>query len=235
MDRRNLLVAVVCLVAMSLSGSMAIAQSQSDQKLNNTGVVTVLVEAASAGSIVLRVTDPKEIDRDARLLIKSTDGSSYEVHYVTRIQGNYVYLNTPLVNSFSAKDLLIQGCECDRAMGLRTDGLVGTLNEEVSVQGTTLKYTPVVPLDPKAKLLIRRTDGTEEEVHAIKTYNGTDTITLAGKLKHAFQPGDMLIQGCHVPVGGGFPWWSKLLIGGGATGTITTFVTVIDDCDEPVQ
>ncbi len=234
MDRRNALTAVACLITLSLCGFIAVAQPEGGQQnASNTGVVTVLTAAAPAGSNVLKVLTPSQIDRDERLLLKSKDGLKFEVHYITRITGLEVYLDAPLVKSYSPNDLLIQGCECDKALGNRPDGLVGNLNEEVPARTTVLKFTPVVAVDPKAKLLIRKTDGTEEEVHSIKTYNGTDTITLDGKLKHSFEPGDMLIQGCHLPVTGGFPWWGKtLLIGGGTSGAITTVVTVVDDCNE---
>jgi len=211
---------------------VVLAQQSGQMILSNTGVVAVLLEIAPAGTLVLWVNDTDDLDREGRLLIKSRDGSKYEVHYITKVQGNRIYLNTPLNHSYSPEDLLIQGCECDRAMGQREAGLVGTLNEEVGANQSVLKYTPVVPLDPKGKLMVKRVDGSIKEVHEIKAYNGTDTITLDGKLKHAFEPGDMLIQGCHIaPIFGAFPW--ATLLNGGLGGYVTTVVvtTVVEECE----
>lgn len=214
---------------------LVIAQQQSGQPiLSNTAVVCVLLDPAPAGSTVLRVNDSGNIDRDGRLLIKSQDGSKYEVHYVTRIQANYVYLDTPLKSAYSPQDVLIQGCECDRALGLPEDGLVGNLKEEAAAKVTILKYTPIVPLDPKAKLLVKRQDGSIKEIHSIKSFDGTDTITLGEKLQNNFEPGDYLIQGCHVPpVFAGFPFFKTLLLGAaaGAAGS-TVIVSVIEECEE---
>ncbi len=211
---------------------VVLAQQSGQMILSNTGVVAVLLEAAPAGTLVLRVNDTGDLNRQGRLLIKSKDGSKYEVHYITRIQGNRIYLNTQLNHSYSPEDLLIQGCECDRAMGQRDDGLVGNLNEEVGPSQSVLKYTPVVPLDHNGKLMIKRVDGSIREVHEIKAYNGTDTITLDGKLKYAFEPGDILIQGCHIPpVFGALPW-ATMLYGGTAGFTTTITTLVIENCED---
>ncbi|RPJ83647.1 MAG: hypothetical protein EHM18_07740 [Acidobacteria bacterium] len=212
---------------------LLIGQTLSGQPiLSNSGVVCVLTEGVTAGTNMLVVNDTSNIDKEGRLLIKSTDGTKYEVHYITSVQGNRVYLDRPLENSYSPQDLLIQGCACDKALGLPEDGMMATLLEEVAPNTSVLKLNPIAPLDPKAKLLIKRADGSIKEEHTIAAYNGTDMVTLGEKLKNSFEPGDMLIQGCQVETGGGaFPVWKTALLGAaaGAAGA-TSAVIIWEDC-----
>jgi len=229
---RSCLAASVPLMALFLSVSFLPAAAQQGQFWGSPGVVAVLTDIASGGTTVLQVNRDNKIDDEARILVKSPDGLKYEVHYVARIQGSYVYLDTPLKESYARGDLLVQGCDCDHAMNMPEDGMIGTLNEEVAARSSVLKYTPIFPLDTKAKLLIKRKDGSFEEVHGIKSYDGVRTIRLDGKLKHNFQPGDRLIQGCLVPKpgGGGFPL-TKVLLGAAAGAAAIAVVSAVGGCD----
>jgi len=201
--------------------------------LSNTGVVATLTAAAPAGSSVLQINDVTYIDRQGRLLIRSNEGSSYEVHYITKVVGNTVSLDTPLRNSYSPDDVLIQGCQCDKALGLPEDGMMASLLEEAAPGTSVLKMNPVAPLDPKAKLLIKRRDGSLKEIHSIAAYNGTDTVTLTETLENAFEPGDMLIQGCQAgALSGGIPFFKTALIGAAGAGAAGSAAIIIplEDC-----
>jgi len=212
--------------------SLLLAAPQASQSWGSPGVVAFLTDIAGAGTTVLRVNRDNKIDQDGRILVKSKDGSSYEVHYIARIEGLYLYLKTPLKHPYSTGDLLIQGCDCDRALGLPANGVVGTLKEEVPAKSSVLRFTPIVALDLEADLLIKRKDGSFEEVHGIKSFDEIETIKLDGKLKHVFHPGDMLIQGCLVPKGAGgvFPL-NKLLLGAAGGAATIVVITVVNDCD----
>lgn len=233
MSQRSSVAALAGLLALFFWIPSLSAAQQAPLAWGSPGVVAFLTDIAGAGTNLLRVNRNHEIDQDARLLVKSKDGSKYEAHYIARIEGVYVYLATSLKNAYSADDLLLQGCECDHALGLPADGVIGTLNEEVAAKGSVLHFTPIVPPDLKGDLLLKRKDGSFEEVHGIKSYDGSNMIRLDGKVKHNFLPGDMLIQGCLVPKAGGgaFPF-TKLLLGAGAGAAAILIVTTTgsDEC-----
>jgi len=232
MSQRSRLTAWLPLLILFSCFTSIPAAHQQPQGWGSPGVVAVLTDIAGAGTTVLRVNRDNKIDEDARVLVKSRDGATYEVHYIARIEGLYLYLKTPLKNAYSSEDLLIQGCDCDRALGLPANGVVGTLDEEVAAKTSVLKFTPIVPLDVTGDLLIKRKDGSFEEVHDIKSYDGSGTLRIHGKLKHDFHPGDMLIQGCLVPraAAGVFPW-NKLLLGGAGGAATIVVITIVNDCD----
>jgi len=116
---------------------------------------------------------------------------------------------------------------------------MGLIAEEVPKGATTIKFTPRAPLDPKAKLMIKRRDGSVAEVYAIQSFDGVDTVTLKGPLDSSFEPGDMLIQGCHIPpVIGDFSVFKTVLLGAAAGGgTTAVAMTLLDECSpcDPIK
>jgi hypothetical protein len=204
-----------------------------------TGVSAVLMQQVLAGGTELIVNDASRFNPDARIMIRSRDGSTFEVHYVKSIVGNRIILDSPLGNGFQPEDIVLQGCECDQAVGAPADGIVGALTQPADKGDKTLTIQTMGFFDPQAPTLIKRKDGSIQEVHRIKSISG-NTLTLEGGLKFAYMPGDMIIQGCLVPPlpAGGWNWTRAFLYGtlaGGGAGAVT-YASIEDltweDCSE---
>ncbi len=184
------------------------------------------MQQVGAGGNVIIVNDASRFNPDARIMIRSRDGSTFEVHYIKSIEGNRIILDSPLGNGFQPEDVVLQGCECDAALGAPSDGVVGIITEVVNRGDKTLTINTVGFFDPEASTLIKRKDGSIQEVHKIKSFSG-NTVVLENGLKFDFMPGDLLIQGCLVPplIGGaGWNWTRAFLYGtlaGGGAGAVT--------------
>jgi len=204
------------------------------------GVSAVLMQPGTKGSFELIVNDASRFNAGARLMIRRRDGSIFEVHYIKEIKGNRIILKTPLGFDFSPEDVVLQGCECDQAVGAPSDGVVGHLTQAAGKGDKTLTIETIGFFDPEAPTLIKRKDGSIQEVHAIKSISG-NTLVLEGGLKFDFMPGDLLIQGCLVPPllpAAGWNWTRAFLYGtlaGGGAGAVT-YASIEDltwdDCSE---
>ncbi len=188
----------------------------------STGVVAVLMQGAVKGALELIVNDASRLNPYARTMIRRRDGTIFEVHYLQSINGNRLILKTPLQYDFQPEDVILQGCECDQAVGAPADGIVGQLTAPAAKGQKTLTIETTGFFDPEAPTLIKRKDGSIQEVHGIKSISG-NTLTLKDGLQFQYMPGDLLIQGCMVPPPlGGSPWnWSRAFLygtmaGGGA-------------------
>ncbi len=192
----------------------------------SAGVVAVLMQKVDKGGLELIVNDATRLNPHARTMIRRRDGTLFEVHYLESINGNRLILKAPLGYDFQPEDVVLQGCECDEAVGAPSDGIVGRLIEPVAKGQKTLTIETIGFFDPEAPTLIKRKDGSIQEVHGIQSFSG-NTLTLKGGLKFAFMPGDLIIQGCSVPPFlGALGWnWSRAflygtLAGGGGAGAI---------------
>jgi len=173
----------------------------------SAGVVAVIMQAAQKGDLELIVNDASRFNPQARTMIRRRDGTIFEVHYVQSIDGNKLILKTPLDYEFQPEDVVLQGCECDQAVGAPSDGVVGQITAAADKGQKTLQIETFGFFDPDAPTLIKRKDGSIQEVHGIKSLSG-NTLTLKDGLKFAFMPGDLLMQGCMVPPVLGAPGWN---------------------------
>jgi hypothetical protein len=194
-----------------------------------SGVFTFLTGEAPKGSTRITVTDASRLDPEARTMIRTRDGKLFQIQYLKSMKGNVLHLTTPLAYDFHPEDMIIQGCECDEALGLPADGVVAILTESVDKGNNSLQVRALGLIDPDAHTLVKRKDGSIQEVHRIEGISG-GTIYLKDKLKFAFEPGDMLIQGCSVPPFTGVGWFtpSKLLWAGGGAGTTIIIKEIIE-------
>jgi len=206
----------------------------------SAGVVAVLMQAVNKGALELIVNDATRFNPSARTMIRRRDGTTFEVHYLQKIDGNRLILEAPLGYDFQPEDVVLQGCECDQAVGAPSDGIVGRLTQPAAKGQKTLTIETIGFFDPEAPTLIKRKDGSIQEVHAIGSFSG-NTLILKKGLDFAFMPGDVLIQGCAVPPllgGAGWNWTRAFLYGtlaGGGAGAIT-YASIEDltweDCSE---
>lgn len=191
----------------------------------SNGVVAVLMQSVGPGGLELIVNDASRFNASARTMIRRRDGTTFEVHYIQSINGNKITLKAPLQYQFQPEDVVIQGCECDLAVGAPSDGIVGQLIAPAGKGDKTLQIETIGFFDPEAPTLIKRKDGSIQEVHGIESISG-NILKLKQGLKFAFMPGDLIIQGCMVPplLGGGWNWTRAFLYGtmaGGGAGAVT--------------
>jgi len=191
-----------------------------------TGVAAVLMQAVGKGGLELIVNDASRFNPSARTMIRRRDGTVFEVHYIQSINGNRITLKTPLDYEFQPEDVILQGCECDQAVGAPSNGVVGQLIQPAAKGDKKLTIETFGFFDPEAPTLIKRKDGSIQEVHGIQSISG-NILTLKDGLKFAFMPGDLIMQGCMVPPllgAAGWNWTRAFLYGtlaGGGAGAVT--------------
>jgi SpoU rRNA methylase family enzyme len=171
------------------------------------GVQVVLTQPAHKGDTVLFVSDASRLNPDARLMVRTQDGQVHELHYIKSIDGNRIILTKPLEFDFSVNDIVLQGCQCDVVAGAPADGVVALLTQPALKGERTLSFNAIGMIDPDGTIMVKRRDGSIQEIHHIESISG-NTITFKEKLKFPFQPGDVLIQGCHVPPYMALGWWT---------------------------
>jgi len=200
------------------------------------GIMALLTQAAHRGDLILHVNDASRMDEEARLMVKTRDGKVHEVHYAKSIDKNKIVLKRPLEFDFQPEDMVFQGCECDEAVGAPGDGVVAILTKSLLKGQKSVTFNSLGFVDPEAKTLIKRRDGSIQEVHHIESLSG-NTIVFEEKMKFDFQAGDVLIQGCNVPPFAAFGWWNwkkafllGALVGGGG---VTPPLIIIQD--EPTR
>jgi len=204
-----------------------------------SGVAAVLLQAAGKGTVELVVNDASRFNPYARTMIRRMDGTVFEVHYIRSIKGNRIILKTPLGYEFEPEDTVLQGCECDTAVGAPPDGIVAHLTQPANKGDKTLTIATLGFFDPEAPTLIKRRDGSIQEVHEIKSISG-NMVVLKDGLKFAFMPGDLVIQGCHVPTFPPVGWnWTRAflygtLAGGGAGAIVYSTIEELtwEDCSD---
>lgn len=206
----------------------------------HSGVVAVLVAKAEAGGRELVVNDMSRLNPEARTMIRTRDGRIFEVHYLKKVKGQMLVLTKPLQHGFAPEDMVIQGCECDEALGAPGNGVVAVLTRPAPKGEKVLAVTTRAFIDPEAPTLVKRKDGSIQEVHRIDSVAG-NSVALKDKLRFPFEPDDILVQGCHVPpIFVVAPVWTPFLKGlaaGGAAGGTTLVVveTIRDDCSDCLE
>ncbi len=198
-----------------------------------TGVVALLTARANPGEVQLLVNDTSRFNPEARTMIKTRDGQLHEVHYVKSMGKNQIILKTPLTYTFQPEDMVIQGCECDEAVGAPADGIVALLTAPIKKNEKSVTIQTLGMLDPEATTVIKRRDGSIQEVHHIAFSSG-NTITFKEGLKYDFAPGDQLIQGCGVPPFLQFGWpWKRALLAGLAPSGTQTYISATEPEENP--
>ncbi len=197
------------------------------------GVVALLTARAGPGEVRLLVNDTSRFNPEARTMIKTRDGQIHEVHYLRSVGKNEIILKTPLIYTFQPEDMVIQGCECDDAVGAPADGIVALLTAPIKKGEKSVTINTLAMVDPEATTLVKRRDGSIQEVHHVESFSG-NVLTFKEGMKYEFLAGDQLIQGCSVPPFMGLGWpWKRAVLAGLAPGGTTTYVTATNPEENP--
>lgn len=256
--RQILTIALTAAAVLSMSVPTAPARAQGEigegVAVPAPNAVTEVAEDAGIGEQKISVADAEGIQSgpDARLVLRSVDGEVQEAACLARVKNRdvreastssdtkwpSVKLEQPLDATFEENDLVLQG-ESQFVPG-QGEGVVAQTRLETASGAEALLVDDISKIDPWKQVLIRSSDGDQEEVRCLRSIIGVggatrdnrDEIapyfTVIGALDHGYDEEAEIIQSSGEGTGQGVV---AMLDADAADGSSSTTLDSLDKLD----